>query len=979
MSQALDTILGDVDSILEVTVEIDSALRSDGTLRTWYFTSHVRETGPTETPANETFKPFLKPGGVLGPLSQSLTEDILFSGLAQNNPGTLTLIQPNLDSDELSVMHDYVFAGYEMRVKIGRTTDLYAAFERFRTTTIKVDPDIKLTSEGLQASFQLSGALTRALEETLILKKYLGIPHCLRLSTVTGLVTVTRVAAHDVSRFTIGGKIRISAIPTSEDRRVWTKVASFPTNSHWRIVITANTGVLNLTASSNGAADIVFNSPGNVCDGNWHTILYSRDDANTAWVALDDQEEVVYTPTGIVNTSAADLLFGRAFVGNNQEDFCDARYLDRYMTPEEARSYFAVRSNGDDLNVIGLWRFDDNSGGTVNDYSATGADGVISGVLNTDYSWQPNDLGEPELAGKLYPLAVGNVLNAKADLIDAARERYRGNVDAIGWHTSGSNTNLIVRSQGTVLTGGGVDYTAPSSGGDGVFSMTTAEAEPVTYDLLNNGTAEENVYPSNVVVSLLTERTRFTSSDISNVNPTTLLCPWPSGYWTNQDTTAQKALSEILGESGMCYFEEPLGSLWIDMLLPPTGYGPYGEPCLDFLGRGLDFSGRGGGVEFGDIGDISGSFSIACWVKVHVADQTAFNFGASAPNIGTYYLAAKSNTAGNYATYFQAIGSDAGKLGFTIGAATLKTPAGLIAPHTWHFVGFVMDDTANTMKIYSAPKGSSLSEVASGSIAFSPVPNSSPLRIGGNGYPYMSVQHVQVWSAVKSLSQLQALMATPPVGNETNLSVYVPLNEGIGNPIEVVSQTSGEITGTLATQGSPQWAPKFLVNLDDTPSIKLTDFHHTHPAWNVVVGYAKNRFPMNNSDIDSGVSQNNRLALTRKGLDVRFESTKIRDRFKGAKKINLDSPITDQESATRLLRSVVNRFGTDGYVGVLTFPPGRDVPALGISRLACGLQIGDEIGLTASIPSQLQTPRSFRVASVAPNPLQLGTTVAIVG
>lgn len=961
MSLALDSILLDVDSTLEVAVEIDSAKRSDGTLKTWYFSTFIRETGATETPANETFKPYLSLGGTLGPLSQSLSSDVLFSGLATNSPGTLTLLQKTADSDDLSQMTDYVFAGYPIRIKLGRALDLYASFELYRTVTVSVDPaGPETTPAGLQMVFTLSGLQARLLNESLISKKYVGIPTCAEVITTTALASSSYNAAHDVTSFTIMYRLWISSNPAAARNLISKSLGA--TNNNFTINYNT-TGFIECQASLGGVGTTLHLSGSNLATSSWHTIVWGLLDKTTSYLMIDGTIISTATPSATVNLPATGVRMARFLVGKH----LDARIYNRYITPDEARGISAVRSDGLDLGCVACWRFDDGGSATAaNDYSSTNADATWTGVLNTDYRWTNTDLGEPELTGRLYPINVGNVLNAPAHLIDSLRERYRGNVDSTGWHTASSNTNLTVKSQGTVLTGGGVDYTAPSNGGDGVFSTTTAEDEPITYDLINNGASEELVYPSSVGFLLMTQRTRLTTSDVSNNNPLTVLAPYPCGYWTDTETTAQNALSDILGESGLCLYEDSFGGLFFDMFLPPTGYGPYGEPCIDLRGR------LNGIVEFGNIGSISGSCTIAFWLKVNLADQTAYNFGSTEPNVGTAYCLAKSNLNGNYATFFQSIGSNAGRLGFRIANTTLFAPVGSISAYTWYFVACVFDDTANTMKIYLAPSGSSLVEVATGSNTLSPSPGSTSLVIGGNGYPWISTQHAQIWNVTKNISQLQSLMSTPPVGNESGLVIYIPANEGIGNPVEKVTSTSGAISGSLSTQGLPQWAPKFTVNLNNTPSIKFTDPHYLHPVWNVVVEYNRNRHPMADSDIDSGVSQNDRFELKSPFLTAPFENAVTRSRFKNAKKIVYKSNITDQEAAQKLLRNTVSRFGVDSYFGALSFPPG-----LNESRLACGLQIGDEIGLQGDIPSKIQAPLSFRVVSVAPNPLQLSTNILV--
>ena len=970
MSAALDTILLDSGSFLEIAVEIDSAKRSDGTLRTWYCSTNNRETGAAETPANTEFFPFIRPGGSLGPLTQSLTEDVLFAGLAENSPGSLTLLQVGADSDQLSQMNDYVFAGYQVRIKIGRTTDLYASFVTYRTVTVNIDPIVQSTSEGIQASFSLSSALQRLIDEPIILKHHLGIPHCLQLkATATGVITATKQTVHDAKRFTIGMRFRFPAAPAAgSTRRLWTKSAADPTNdSHWFIRI-GPTGALFLLATSASAPDIQYTSPSSLCDDRFHSFVYSRDDNLTAYIMIDGGEETTFTPLGTVNASNANLVTGAVSGTACVCYVMDQRFLDRYMTPDEARSYFSTRSAGDDLNVIGLWCYDDNTGAVVDDSSSTNANGAIAGVVNTDYAWAQSDLGEPEIAGTPYPVNVGNVLNAKAQLIDGVRERYRGNNDSTGWVGIGLDNQLVVRSQGTVLTGGGVDYTLPGGGNDGVFNTTSQEAEPLTYDLIFNSSAENLTYPSKTAERLLTQRTRITA--LANADPISLLCPWPAGYYTASETTAKQALADILGQSGLYYCENSLGSLHVDMMLPVTGYGPYSEACFDLRGQQ-------NGYHFGNRAGASSNFTLCGWVKINLSDQTAFNFAAA--GVGTIYFISKDNSSsGNYSLFFEAVGQDAGKLVFRTASVSLKSTTGALSAFGWYFVAGVFDDTNNIMRLYAAPRGGTLIEIGNVANAGTPTTNTDFLKIGGtNAYNWCSTQHMQVWNSAKSLAQLQALMATPPVGNESGLLAYIPGNEGENVPKEIVSNTTGTMLDTSALI-QPQWAPKFTVNLNDTPTVKLSDFHHLNPASEIIVRYAKNRYPMTEADIDTGVSQSNRLALVKEWKDVRYENSVIRGRYKNSKKIEFNSLIVDQESAIRLLRVTKARFGTDNYIGSVKFAHPKDA-LLNISCLACGLAIGDEIGLIGPIPSQIQTQRCFKVVSVSPNLLKLENSIVICG
>lgn len=972
MSAALDALLASSSDMLEIAIELDSARRSDGSLRTWYFSTTLRETGGAETPANTTFLPFLT-SGELGPLQQGLSEDTQFRGLGTSDPGSLKLIQTAPSTDLLSQLIDYTFDSYPCRIRIGKTTDLYAAFILYRTVLVHGEPAVQLTDSGIEADFGLSSVLSRLLDEALIVPRYLGVPHCLRFSTATGVATATRIVEYDLKRFTGLIRFRATAAP-SATVRLFAKVLT-GTNNNWLLAL-ISTGAIQLTGSSGGSGDVAITGTTNYCDGKWHEVVFARDDKLRAYLLVDGALIGTAGPfTNSPDLSVANLQMGFRGSGTQAVDIVHAALFDRFYSEDEARGLSSSRLVGDENGCIGLWLFDDNTGASVNDYSSKNNDAAISGTVNVDYSWQPSDLGDSEWSGKRFPIVQGEVLNATAHLIDNVRERYRANADALGWHTSSSNTTVVVRSRGTILTGGGVDYTLPTDGGGGVFPTTSQEDEPITFDISNNGTSEQAFYVGSVGQSLLVNRTRLTFNDISTgaIEALHILCPWKAGYRTDQTATALQALNALWGESGLCFYEDDKelfsGDLYADFLLPPMGYGPYGEPMLDLRGSSDN------GYTFGDVGDIIGSFTLCGWFRTNLIDQTAYNFGSTDPNVGSAYIVHKPNTSSgiaNYALYFQSIGSNAGRLAFRTAGTTLYSPAGLIEAGYLYFVAAVFDAAADTQKIYLARLGANMFEVASGTNTGTPTASTNALAIGGTGHAWCGLQHIQVWNSAKTLSDLQGLAAAAPVGNESGLVAYLPLTEGTGTPVEKTTLTAGTQTGSTAH--TPQWAPKLIIDLDETPSVKLTEFRHIRPAHNIIVRYARNHTPMTDADIDTGVSQSARQALKREWRDVSLYNATTRARYKGSSTIELNSALTRQTSAQKLLRSLAVRFGTDRYMGMLEFPAG-----LAISRRACGLALMDEIGLTGSVPSQINTPRSFRVVAVNHDPLALSTKIAFWG
>lgn len=985
--KTVEQILASYSSQVEVAVEIDSAKRSDESLRTWYYSTRLRETGAAETPANTTFFPFVKS---LGPLSQSLAEDIQFRGIAENNPGSIVLVQTVVFPDYLSQMLDYTFSGYEVRIKIGLTTDLYADFATYRTTTVSPDkePDIVLAPEGVKATFALAGALARTLNEVLTVKRYVGNPHCVKSLTSSGFISRAHSAIYDLTSFTLCGRFRIptAGIAGASISDLSRKYTAAATNSNWQVSIGhASSGIphkLRARLTVAGALTTL-TSTDTYNDNLWHDWVFACKGGTLIYAMVDGDTPLESTISGNPNTQTTSIFMGGDFSGGFQHQLKIYNY---YMEPAQARVAVGTLTSGDP-GLIADWRMDDNTGSTVNDYSASNLDATIAGTVNTDWKWEASDQGDAELAGTQMIAIHGKVFNVQAQYHDTNRERIRID-DGSLYEIANSLATFQIRSRGTLLTGGGTDYTLPTGSNDAVVPLTAQEDEPVTFSLLSNGTDDSKFYPTEIVRRIIDERTTITISayDIYQSSSLSIQCPWVSGYVLAQSDTLQQALQAILGESGFCYYEDRDGLLVPDFLTLPMGYGPYDEPVL-VLDRRAD-----SGVEFaetvsgtGDIG-ATDSCTITGYIKTTVNIQTPTNIGGGEPNFGSLFLVRKGT---NYYIYFQSVGPNAGRFVFTIAGTTLYSPVGLILPNRWYFVAGVFDTAANTSKIYvgdlfTAPNvvvGSGsvyLNEVVSAANTGAPAPNNEPITVGSGSDSYYNahaVQHISVWSTAKTLSELAEIMITPPVGNEADLKAYIPGNEGAGNPIEAVSGVVGTYKANAFTVDAV-WAPRFTVDLEATPSVKLKEFRHLTPRSEVIINYKKNHKPFTDADLDTGVTQAVRQELKAPHLTVSTNDTDLKSVYKGAKQTTLDSPLADQTSAQKLLEAIDDRTGESIYIGLLEFPAEAE---LNVSRLACSLRLMDEIAVKTPIPIQLIDGKCFKVISVNHDPITLSTTVGFWG
>lgn len=932
--------------------------------RTWYYSTHPRLHGSSATPANTEFRPYLLSGSI-GPLVQSLTEDTLFADHAKLEPGTLRVVQPTPtpSTDRLSDLRNYSFSGRQVRIKVGYEGDDYANFQLYRTIICEQNPNVVLTDDGLEASWKLASPLSRMLAEHLSLPRYLGIPHCLKLLTSTGSVSIPKVAAHDASRFVASIVFRMASNPAAP-RLLFGKILSV-SDSHFRLRV-GTTGLIDVISSSGGVTDINHTTPAGIsyADGQFHKVAFARDNDQYAYLKIDDKVILTFTPTGNTDLSNTTLVIGSSGGGDDIE-VLSARLYGRYIPPEELDGILALPAQSGDIDLVGSWPFTDNGGAAVNDEGSGNSDGVINGTINVDYSWGPSDLGEPELAGRPYPFAIGDLFNARAHLIDSVRERYR--LSSEDPNITGT-VAVTVRSQGTQLTGGGTDYTLSDS--DRLVQMTAQEGEPVTFDY-RQSSVPAAAFPAQLAHDALVARTRITDSMISSrYSAMSVLAPWKVGYYTDQEITAAQLLKSLLGDAGMYYTDSPAGELYMDMLLPSVGYGPFNEPAFDFNG------GIGAEVYFDSVGTVAaaGSLTLCGWIKTPMVD------GGAVGGTGSIALVAHPNSlgmgAGEYALWFQNRSGQYTQLRFAIdGNGTLDSPTNPLLPFTWYFVAGVFNDTANTMTLYLAPKGGQLVQIATqaaasvrGTLAGSMFVGS---RLSDDAAGWGALQHSQVYSVAKSLSDLRSIMADP-TSSPTGLERYIPMTEGIDLPIETVGDVEGQVQGLASF--THRWAPKLEVNLNTNPEITITDLRRVTPAAKLTVKFARNHLVMPSSDIDTGVSQSTRLSLMREGKSADYNDSRRASRHRTFRRVIYDSPLSEQAGAYRLLRTAAYLFGP-GYVGGrLNFPAGSP-----LSRRALGLSIGEELGIIVDIPRFIYGKRSLRVAAVAPSPLSLSTVVSVYG
>lgn len=938
---ALIDILQDGQTAIEFVAEISHRDPETDTESVTYLSRHgtVPATGPSDTPPNQTFPSRLLS---LGPIRESLNEDLLFSGLSSYELGGLTINNtPTSSSPAPGPLDSWLnlsFAGKDVVIKAGAQGAAYSTFETIATGTSNGNP----TFQENEISLDLQSVFAK-LDIPLIVKRYTGIPTLFDFLTATGVVTVTRIAAYDLSRFMGMIRFRSSAAP-SATVRLFAKLVS-GTNNNYQINL-LTTGVIQYLASSSGAGDINIVSTVNLCDDKLHTIIFARDSSNFTYLLIDNKLIGTDVPSGAADLSVANIQFGFRGSGTQKVSVQDARLYSTYLSSDEAIAVSSTFVDGTETGLVGSWKFDDNGGATITDYSSNANNGTAGGVENTNFAWSPSDVGDPELAGLTMPIVYGDVFNAPLDLIDTVNERHRWH-DGLSLALTTYSVELTVKVKGVPIAVG-VDWDHQPIGNKsfGVIETTSEIDQPATFD---TEVDTPGSYPNAVIESLLVDRGGFNNAAdirLDWLDAMSYLLPSPSGVFVKgSDRTLSQVVGEYLtGIGGHMRLDMPTGKFLPSHLLPPVGPSPVDEDdsVLEFVGNSED------SIDFGNIANPTSSMTLACWFMSHrgLQDSSAGSFSVSPliDKLGSYELLIMSD----------------GAIGFgitSVGSGTLFSGVFTVKPNTWYFLLATFDDTANTRNIFMAERGGTLVSIAGEtSVVGSPSTNSNSLTIGGrpnSNLPHLgSISHAQVWSKAHTLAQAQTLMdqfeaGTPLVGNEANLLFYAKINDGVGST--TVQNLVGPTTGTIS--GLCRWAPQLILDFTTSqPNGSIDSISRLIPAGDIEIRYNVNHSPLTQSDIAASVTDEDALPLKRPYLTVKPDRADIKADFPQTRSILLTSPFSKQSAAVYLYNLLSARFGPDNML----------VNVSGISRDAMLLSLTDEIRVIGSHAS-LSSGVHFRV------------------
>lgn len=868
------------------------------------FGSTVPQTESTDTPASKTFAARLNDPGTL---SLQLSEDLIFSGIAQSQLGEVMLDNTPAGNDTAGPFDGWLsltFAGRDYTLYGGEAGTAFSTFEVLRTEKISGEPRVSAT----EVRVSLLSPMER-LNVPLIVDHYVGIPTCIEGLTTSFQVNVPHIADYDVTDFTIFFRFNLAGNPAA-NRNLILKETAF--NNRNFLIQHRTDGGFDCYASIGGVSNLLLNTTADYADGNWHTLVWSLLDKTTTYLMLDGaviDTETAALVAGSVNVQTAQISMALAYSGGK---FCDARLYNAYLSPDEARSILNTRIDGDETGVVGSWAFEDGSGAVVTDNSPNANHGAIAGTIDVAWKWSPTDLGMRELAGQAMPIVHGMVMHAPADLIDDSEERYRIR-DKVANTLAADPPVLYSKAVELELV---TDYTDE---GGGVYQTTSEVDEPVTFAYTIQS-EDGSAYPD-LIAEWIVKRGGFLSSAISTpaLNELRFILPFQSGWFhSGQSAQLQTVIHDLLVGGGSHLRQDAAGLFVPGYLLPTVSPGPYSseEAVIDFHGNGS--------VNFGSLGGQTGSHSRVFWIK-------NLTFGLSARVVDTP-IARKSGQYSIILTTNGALRVEHDELS----PSGIETAANILPIEAWWCAVVTYNVSTGVRNLYFGPAGGGAVARASDTTTGSIADPGGDLIVGNLAG---SISHLIEYDKVLSGAEINAIMSTPPVAGASNLTFYSSMTDGKGSTVkEIVSGGVGTLTSAC------KWAPQVTFDMA-TAGATFTP-RQLIPASKVVVGFKENFKPLTESEIADGVSRKDRVPFKRQRQSVPVENPDARTDYLDTRSEVLRSPFYLRSQAQALARNVLSRLGPNRSAGVLE-NGGRDAVSLDLTdeiRIVTyryGLPLGD--------------------------------------
>lgn len=843
-------------------------------------------------------------------------------GLAQDSsaPVAFTNEPPGPgEAGPLDFLRGATLAGRAVTLLAGAPEEAIANYEEIGSGSADGEPEFD--DEARAMTMRLKSPLD-LLRRDLDVGTYVGEPGALRGLTSTATASSSYNAAHDLTDFTLAGRVWVDDFGTSGVNSLSSQVKASGAviNFHAFVRRTQTAYEVRVTSGGGAVSHNLTSAAASIEVGRWYWWAYGWRSGYQYLMlegAVVAESAVTATPdtpaVGIVQDPSGATGLGR---------ISDNRILDHYLPPDEARAWMATRASGDEEGLVGLWRGDDTTGSTLTDYSTTAAHATIAGTEGVDFEHVSSDLGEPEMAGQSMPAPIGTLNHFPADLVSSVFEHWR--VRDRDFATTPQKT---VRDEGEELTSG-TDYSW--SGAEPVIALVAEAGEPLTAgaDLLGGGLGP------NLLREVLVTRGPLSSGGL-NLGPWHSLIDAAGGTYTRRRPVRELAEEIMRGSLGYLTLERG-GALRADILVSPVAPSPRNGSCIEII-NGPEVL-QTGGIEWAaPTGSLSGrNFTLALWIKTL---RLGPGFGSSP--VMLMDLAAATAATGGTQWYMDVGGTTPvfklERLGGGGIAATASATYGSILEPSWFFLAVVHDHSGGETRFYAAPEGGTLALVGSdGDLSYAAAPPNNGVQVGGvslqAGHVFRgSVFEPSIWNEARSLVNLQDQMDDGLTGGEANLAFYAPLD---GTSVASLTDTVGAAAGSVTAE-EVAMRPDLEIDLRKDP--RQLARRSLQPAKRIDVRYRRNFARLSPEQITAAVPNDKRLDLQQEYRSDLWVGQDVADDYIDARDVIIESPWYSPRGARATLRLARNRFATGREFALLG--PGPSPPLRGGLLLEVGSEV----------------------------------------
>lgn len=357
-------------------------------------------TESSDSPASTTFRPGMQINGFK--LSTLDLDTGMIGGFLSGAQGEILI--PNTDR-ELDPWIRYSWVGRVLEIKRIPKGSTYKAASGGTSVIKGYVTGVSADRRWLRISFESFDSVLE--RKPLSPYKYWGRPRALRF----GSASAHRVSCGDNCDLTASGTIEVFFKLNSDTANLKYLVNKHNGSTGYYLALTSGETVrMNF-----GGSGFVAGS-GTIAVGEWmllSAVFNSGAQTVDLYIngVLDSSQS--YTAGPPTNTAATLYLGGDSGSNSSNCDIGEVRIWNVARTQQQILEnlYGGISSASVPSSLIGWWRFEEGTGATLNDTSATNADGTITGA-----TWVGTYEGDEALGGRRKPIGYGG---ATSDVLDA--------------------------------------------------------------------------------------------------------------------------------------------------------------------------------------------------------------------------------------------------------------------------------------------------------------------------------------------------------------------------------------------------------------------------------------------------------------------------------------------------------------------------------------------------------------------------------